>query len=54
MEKGIKIVRRINYYTRKVVQLGSVHPTRRDASWQCRSERLLKYKQAMNKVIKAE
>lgn len=54
MEQGIKIVRRINYYTRKVVQLGSVHPTRRDESWHRRSKRLLKYKQAMNAVIKAE
>jgi hypothetical protein len=54
MEKGIKIVRRINYYTRKVAQLGSVHPTKRNESWHRRSERLLKYKQAMNASIKAE
>jgi hypothetical protein len=43
-----KNVRRISFYTKKVAQLGSVHPTKRNESWYKRAERLSCYKKAMH------
>lgn len=43
-----KNVRRIRYYTKKIAQLVSIHPTKRNHSWYNRAERLSCYKKAMH------
>ncbi|MFJ5716588.1 hypothetical protein [Neobacillus sp. NPDC093127] len=46
-----KHVLRIQYYTRKIVQLGAVHPTKRNERWSKRLYRLLAYKKAMHEQL---
>jgi hypothetical protein len=43
-----KNVKRIHFYTKKVAELGSVHPTKRNEGWYRRSARLSCYKKAMH------
>lgn len=43
-----KSVHRIHFYTKKIAQLGAIHPTRRNDSWYKRAERLKCYKKAMH------
>jgi hypothetical protein len=43
-----KNVQRIHFYTKKIAQLGSVHPTKRDERWYNRAARLVCYKKAMH------
>jgi hypothetical protein len=43
-----KNVQRIHFYTKKISQLGSVHPTKRDDRWYNRAARLVCYKKAMH------
>lgn len=47
-----KNINRIHFYTSKIAQLGSIHPTKRNKAWESRSLRLKKYKAAMNKSFK--
>lgn len=43
-----KNVKRICFYTKKVAELGSIHPVRRGERWYKRAERLKNYKKAMH------
>lgn len=45
-------VKRIEFYTRKVAELVSIHPTKRDTRWKIRQQRLLNYKKKMNQWLK--
>lgn len=47
-----KRAKRIEFYTRKVAELGSIHPANRDERWKARSKRLLDYKKKMNQWLK--
>lgn len=44
----------IHFYTNKIVQLGAIHPTKRDNRWYLRAARLAKYKGLMNDYLQAE
>jgi hypothetical protein len=43
-----KKVQHIHYYTKKIAQLGAIHPTKRDIRWYKRAARLVGYKIAMH------
>jgi len=45
------IEKRIAYYTRKVAELSSVHPTKRTDKHRRRGDRLLKYKAELDRRI---
>lgn len=47
-----KAEKRIVWYTRKVAELGAVHPIRRTDKDRRRGERLLRYKLAMNEWLR--
>jgi hypothetical protein len=44
-----KDIRRIEFYTRKIKELGATHLTIRDARWRRRAIRLQAYKEAMHR-----
>ena len=46
--------RHIAFYTRKVAELGAVHPVRRTKKWDKRAERLKQYKTEMHRRIATE
>lgn len=46
-----KNVLRIHYYTKKVAQLGAIHPAQRNERWYRRAARLKCYKKAMHEGL---
>ncbi|MCB7070988.1 hypothetical protein LIZ76_13575 [Caldibacillus sp. 210928-DFI.2.22] len=47
------IIERISYYTRKVAERGSLHPSKPiPNNYKYRAERLLKYKNMLNELIR--
>lgn len=53
MKKGI--THRIAFYTRKVAELGSIHPSKvQPRSFKYRHQRLMQYKDRMHELINEE
>lgn len=50
----LKKLSHISFYTKKIAQLGSIHPTKRNNRWYLRAARLAKYKELMNAYLRAE
>lgn len=51
MDKNCK---RIAWYTRKVAELGAVHPVRRTNKHDRRSVKLIWYKSALNEILRRQ